>query len=67
MSSLTPERLSEIEAQLMNIQHELQHVIPVHESIKGSSRQAQSDIIRNIADARNDLIYLVGSIQATLK
>ena len=66
MAQLTPERLNELEIQLMNIQHELQHIIPVHESIKNSSNMAQRHIVGSIAEARNELQYLVKSIQATL-
>lgn len=66
MAQLTPERLSEIEVQLMNLQHELQHIIPVDESIKNSANMAQRHIVGSIAEARNELQYLVKSIQATL-
>lgn len=66
MIQLTPKRLNEIEVQLMNIQYELQHIIPVHESIKNSSNMAQRNIVESIAEARNALQYLMKSIQTTL-
>lgn len=65
MSKLTPERLSEIETQLMNLQHELQTVMIVDDTIKNSAKAAQSHIVGSIAEARNELDYLIKSIRAT--
>ncbi|AFC21929.1 hypothetical protein GAP32_471 [Cronobacter phage vB_CsaM_GAP32] len=65
MSKLTPERLSQIENQLMNLQHELQTVIIVDDSIKKSAYASQNHIVGSIAEARNELNYLIKSIKAT--
>ncbi len=65
MSKLTPQRLSEIEKELMNLQHELQTVMIVDDSIKNSANAAQRHIVGSIAEARNELDYLIKSIKAT--
>lgn len=62
---LTPERLEEIENQLMNLQHELQTVIRVDSSIQQSVNRAQWHIVGSIAEARNELTYLAKSIKVS--
>ncbi|AQW89009.1 hypothetical protein pEaSNUABM50_00506 [Erwinia phage pEa_SNUABM_50] len=58
-------RLNEIQVELMKIQHELQTVIRVDDSIQKSVNYAQRFIVGGIADARNELQYLIKSIEAT--
>lgn len=62
---ITPERLEEIENQLMNLQHELQTVIRVDSSIQQSVNRAQCHIVGSIAKARNELTYLAKSIKVS--
>ncbi|SOK58756.1 hypothetical protein [Yersinia phage fHe-Yen9-04] len=58
-------RLNEIQIELMKIQIELQTVILVDDSIQESTNHAQRVIVGGIANARNELQYLIKSIEVT--